>query len=195
MVGSDGSATGALVMSGETSDVIRRQLDVAWRLTSHHLDGLTTAECLWSPASRGPRLLETRPGVWHAELPEHERYELGPASIGWLSWHLGYWWSMVLNHSFGDASLTAARVAWPGSGSATVQWITDLHAQWHAALTAMPAEGWQARDRTRWPFTDRSFADLAAWANIELMKNAAEIGYVRFLYAVQTRQGLGSGLP
>jgi hypothetical protein len=39
--------------------------------------------------------------------------------------------------------------------------------------------------RTRWPFQDRPFGDILAWANVELMKNAAEIGYARFLYAVR----------
>ena len=41
--------------------------------------------------------------------------------------------------------------------------------------------------RTRWPFRDRPFGDIVAWANVELTKNAAEIGYARFLYAVRTR--------
>jgi hypothetical protein len=38
--------------------------------------------------------------------------------------------------------------------------------------------------RTRFPFRDRPFGDVVAWANVELAKNAAEIGYARFLYAV-----------
>ncbi len=38
---------------------------------------------------------------------------------------------------------------------------------------------------TRWPFTDRPFADVVAWVSLELTKNAAEIGYVRFLHAAR----------
>jgi hypothetical protein len=34
---------------------------------------------------------------------------------------------------------------------------------------------------TRWPFQDRPFGDVVAWRNLELMRNAAEIGYVRLL--------------
>ena len=41
--------------------------------------------------------------------------------------------------------------------------------------------------RTRWPFQDRPFGDVIAWVNVELTKNAAEIGYARFLYAVSVR--------
>ncbi len=36
---------------------------------------------------------------------------------------------------------------------------------------------------TRWPYRDRPFGDVIAWVNVELTKNAAEIGYARFLYA------------
>jgi len=42
----------------------------------------------------------------------------------------------------------------------------------------------RSRQRTRWPFQDRPFGDVVAWLNVELTKNAAEIGYARFLYAV-----------
>jgi hypothetical protein len=31
----------------------------------------------------------------------------------------------------------------------------------------------------------KAFRELAGWLNLELMKNAAEIGYGRFLYAVR----------
>ena len=36
-----------------------------------------------------------------------------------------------------------------------------------------------------WPFRDRPFGDVVAWVNIELTKNASELGYARFLYAVR----------
>jgi hypothetical protein len=37
--------------------------------------------------------------------------------------------------------------------------------------------------RTRWPLQDRPFAEIVAWVNLELMKNAAELGYARFVLA------------
>ena len=42
----------------------------------------------------------------------------------------------------------------------------------------------RSAQRTRWPFQNRPFGDVVAWVNVELMKNTAEIGYARFLYAV-----------
>lgn len=32
--------------------------------------------------------------------------------------------------------------------------------------------------------TERPFGDIVAWVNLELMKNAAELGYARFVLAV-----------
>lgn len=51
----------------------------------------------------------------------------------------------------------------------------------------------RSQERTRWPFKDRPFGDVIAWVNVELTKNAAEIGYVRFLYGVRDRYNAGYG--
>jgi hypothetical protein len=39
-------------MSDDARNYLLRQLDIAWRLTTHHLNGLTTEECLWRPVER-----------------------------------------------------------------------------------------------------------------------------------------------
>lgn len=63
--------------------------------------------------------------------------------------------------------------------------IFDLHARWRSAVLALSDEQLLAADRTRWPLQERPFADVVAWVSIELTKNAAEIGYARFLYGVR----------
>ena len=54
-----------------------------------------------------------------------------------------------------------------------------------AEVGALSATDLSSRARTRWPMADRPFADVVAWVNVELMKNAAEIGFARFLYATR----------
>ncbi len=166
-----------------------RQLDIAWALTSYHLDGLTTAECLWRPAPKGLHVTRREDGRWIADWPETEGYDIGPPSIAWLTWHIGFWWSMALDHAFGSAELTRADVTWPGTAEEARQWIQSLHGAWRSKLQALGPEELQSPERTRWPVQDRPFVDVVAWANVELMKNAAEIGYARFLYAVAERPG------
>src|SRR5690606_6969192 len=70
---------------------------------------------LWRPAARGLHVHQLPDGRWQAGWPDHEGYDLGPSSIAWLTWHMVFWWSMVLDHSFGEARLSREDVVWPGS--------------------------------------------------------------------------------
>jgi hypothetical protein len=63
-------------------EFLTRQFEMAWKLTSYHLNGLSTEECLWRPASRGPHIHQERDDSWRADWPEREDYAAGPASIG-----------------------------------------------------------------------------------------------------------------
>jgi len=164
---------------------LRRQFDTAWLLTELHLTGLETEECLWRPAPQGLHVHRAADGTWRADWPEHERYDLGPPSIAWVTWHIGMWWSMVLDHTFGAGTLRRESVMWPGTADGVREQLGRLRNEWLAALDNLAEADLAATERTRWPFRDRPFGDVVAWVNIELTKNAAEIGYARFLYAVR----------
>jgi hypothetical protein len=161
------------------------QFDTAWALTEYHLDGLSTEECLWRPAAKGLHVRQAPDGRWQADWPEHEGYDLGPPSIAWTTWHIGFWWSMVLDHSFGDATLTREQINWPGSADGVREWIGGLEARWRTAIMPLGDPDLQSPARCRWPFQGRPFGDVVAWATLELTKNAAELGYARFLYAAR----------
>jgi hypothetical protein len=91
---------------------------------------------------------------------------------------------MVIDHSFGDATLTRENVMWPGNADDVRAWLGRLRREWRAVLEQVNSDDLRSTQRTRWPFQDRPFGDVIAWVNVELTKNAAEIGYARFLYAV-----------
>jgi hypothetical protein len=174
-----------LQVKDEAAGYLIRQFETAWKLASYHLEGLTDEECSWRPAVRGLHVHRLADGVWRADWPEHEKYDIGPASIAWLTWHLGFWWSMVLDHSFGQGILSRETVVWPGSAEAVREWLGGLRGTWRGALEQLSDEDLRSTQRTRWPFQSRPFGDVAAWVNLELTKNAAEIGYARFLFAVR----------
>ena len=174
-------------MGKEAVALLIRQLETAWKLTSFHLDGLGTDECLWRPAQRGLHVRQVTNETWRADWPHHEGYDLGPPSIAWLTWHIGFWWSMVIDHSFGDGVLSREDVTWPGNAEDTRDRIEQLHREWRSRLEQLTDDDLRSPERTRWPFRDRPFGDVVAWVNVELTKNAAEIGYARFLYAVRER--------
>jgi hypothetical protein len=93
---------------------------------------------------------------------------------------------MVLEHSFGARTLARDDIAWPGDADAVRHSLDTLHASWRERLSRLTDAELHSPGNTRWPFKDRPFADVIAWANVELAKNAAEIGYARFLYAART---------
>lgn len=165
-------------------ELLVRQLDLAWKLLAFHLDGLTTDECLWRPAQRGLHV-HAHAGRWQADWPEREDYDVGPPSIAWITWHIGDWWSMVLDHSFGARTLTREAVSWPSDADGVRAWLTSLRDQWRARLELLTDDDLESPGRASWPYVDRPFADVAAWVNVELTKNAAEIGYARFVYAAR----------
>ncbi len=171
-------------MPDDARGYLIRQFETAWKLTNTHVDGLTTEECLWRPAHKGLHVHRVSGGRWRADWPHHEGYDVGPPSIAWLTWHLGFWWSMVLDHSFGNGALAREKVLWPGTANEVREWLGQLEGQWRGALAGVTDADLRSTQRTRWPFQDRPFGDVIAWVNVELTKNAAEIGYARFLYAV-----------
>lgn len=174
-------------MSDESIGYLKRQLDVAWALTSHHLTDLGDDECLWRPAPHGPHVHRNADGRFRADWPEHEGYDLGPPSIAWLTWHLGFWMSLVVDHSFGAGTLEREDVTWPGDAVSACQMIEALKQRWQSELDGLTDEDLKTSQRSRWPIRDRPFGDIVAWFNLELMKNASEIGYARFLFATRPR--------
>jgi hypothetical protein len=167
-------------------DTLLRQFDLAWKLTSYHLNGLSTAECLWRPAEVGLHVHRGQDGRWYGDWPDREGYDIGPPSIAWITWHIGFWWSMVIDHSFGAGTLRREGIAWPGDADAVRSSLDTLHADWRGRVSRLTDAELCSPANTRWPLKDRPFADVIAWATVELAKNVAEIGYARFLYAART---------
>ncbi|HEX9483638.1 MAG TPA: DinB family protein, partial [Gemmatimonadaceae bacterium] len=117
-------------MADAPPSYLTRQLETAWKLASYHLDGLTTEECVWRPARAGLHVQQLPDGTWHADWPTHEGYDIGPPSIAWLTWHICFWWSMALDHSFGSGALAREDVPWPGSASDVRKEIDRLKTAW-----------------------------------------------------------------
>jgi hypothetical protein len=174
-----------MTQSKEIIDVLLKQYEIAWSLTSYHLTNLSSEECLWRPSRKGLHVFISRDGHWRGEWPDHEGYDLGPPSIAWLLWHMGFWWSMTINHSFENATLEKDAVTCPGNGDEVVSWLRAFDTRWRSLLSDIKDEDLRSSTRTKWPLQDRPFGDVVAWVNIELTKNASELGYARFLYATR----------
>jgi hypothetical protein len=172
----------------EIKENILFQLDMCWQLYLYHANNIEESEALWvfSPTGLQVRKQED---AWCVDWPETERYEIGPSSIAWIMWHIIYWWSTAIDYNFGDGALKKEDIHWPGSVEKAKATISSLHDTWVSELNDLPDADYQLKQYAKWPLADRNFADIALWLNAELMKNAAEIGYGRFLYAARIKHG------
>ncbi len=169
--------------SGNTlTQCLLKQFEISWQLLAYRMEGLTTEECLWEPSEKGLYVRKTEQGSWNVDFPEKEDYDIGPPNIAWITWHIDYWWSMVLNHSFGDGTLEKDTIEWKGSADHLREHFEKLKNEWVKKVSGLRDEEVAASTLSTWPLNDCPFRDIIAWLNVELMKNAAEIGYVRFLY-------------
>ncbi|WP_103091861.1 DinB family protein [Tetragenococcus halophilus] len=164
-------------------DNIKFQFDISKKLLEYHLDSLSQDEYLWRSPNCGLYIQKIN-GNWYANFPEHENYELGTPSVAWTLWHITFWWEMVFNHSFGNGTLTKEDIDVYENVESVKASINSLIERWQEKLDSVTEEELYSKGYSKFPFDNTvEFHKLAAWLNLELMKNASEIGYVRFEYA------------
>src|SRR2546423_13104150 len=96
-------------------DVLRWQFQLTWRLAEEHLPVLTDEMCLWEPAPHCWSVRRSPDGAWRADWADNEPDPLPAMSIGWITWHLIWWWSGLLATAQGGTPLPHDQVAWPGN--------------------------------------------------------------------------------
>lgn len=161
------------------------QLDQIWALFEYHLERLDDADFLWEPA---PGAWSVRPdgaGRWVADFAETEPDPVPTLSIGWLSWHIGYWWTITLRHCFGGEVPAREEIRWPGSAEASAEWLRGLRDEWRTELSALSDADLDGTGRTDghplFGGATLTLAEVAAWVNFELAKNVSEIGITAHL--------------
>ena len=111
------------------TDEVLFQFDLAWALADLHLSALVEADFLWEPA---PLCWNVRPdaaGVWRPDWADAEPDPLPVPTIGWLTWHIDWWWSTAIDHLAGATPRDHTDVTWPGSGAAAVARLRELAAR------------------------------------------------------------------
>ncbi|MER7052582.1 MULTISPECIES: DinB family protein [unclassified Streptomyces] len=175
-------------MTTPRTDLLLRQLDIAWALFEYHADGLDDALCLWTPDPYHWTVRPNEQGRWVADFQVPEPDPVPALTIGWVTWHIGYWWTATLRHCFRDpAPSEHDEVFWPGTAQGAVEWLRGLHERWRARLDGLTDAELDSTERTAtlpWG-AGMSLADVAGWVNVELTKNVAEIGLLRILHGAR----------
>ncbi|MEO3759170.1 DinB family protein [Mycobacterium sp. B14F4] len=159
------------------------QFDLAWSLADLHLAALTDDDFLWEPA---PLVWTVRPdgnGRWRPDWADAEPDPIPVPTIGWLTWHIQWWWSTTIDHLTGALPRQRTDVTWQGDGAAAVEGIRALAYRWRDVLArvdpAAPSEFPWGAD------SGLTVAHSALWVNVELTKNISEIGQLRLMRAAR----------
>ena len=168
-------------MSLSRSELLRWQFEFTWSLFEYHLERLEPGDSRWEPA---PRCWTVRPdssGGWVPDWAEPEPDPVPVPTVGWVSWHIGWWWGVTLDHAQGRTPRERTEVGWPGEES-VVEWLRALRTEWLTVLDGLTDRKLEEAAPFPWPAdSGYTVAHMVAWVNSELMKNAAEIGQLRLL--------------
>jgi hypothetical protein len=105
-------------------------------------------------------------------------------TIGWVTWHVGWWWSVALDHARHRSPRRREDVSWPGGRQATVDRLRALRAEWSSVLDGLTDADLDATAPFPWRSRpEMTVAHMVGRLNSELMKNVAEIGQLRLLHA------------
>ena len=116
-------------------DVLRWQFRLAWSLGAEvHFPALTDENCLWRPTPDAWTVHRDGNGVWREDWQVPEPDPAPPSTIGWLTWHLVWWWRDLRSRADGGRPVTRGQSPWPGGADAVRSALLDLHAGWDAAF-------------------------------------------------------------
>ncbi|MFF7845760.1 DinB family protein [Streptomyces ossamyceticus] len=161
-------------------DLLRWQFDLTWSLFEYHLERLEPDDFLWEPAALCWTMRRADDGTWVPDWADTEPDPVPVPTVAWLSWHLGWWWSVAGDHAHGRTPRERGDIVWPGAGEPTVTWLRSLRADWLEALDGLAEADLETTASFPWQDDPRhTVAHMVAWVNAELMKNAAEIGQLR----------------
>ncbi|WP_433499065.1 DinB family protein [Sphaerimonospora sp. CA-214678] len=111
------------------------QLNVSWSLLSLHLERVTDEEALWEPVSNCWNVRRKTDGTWAADWAVPEPEPIPVPTIGWVMWHIGFWWGNAYEQCFEhpdaataefDWSEAASTTPWPGDVESAVNGHADL---------------------------------------------------------------------
>ncbi|MEV0607245.1 DinB family protein [Polymorphospora rubra] len=175
-------------MPASRPELLRWQFDLTWSLFEYHLERLEPADHLWEPAPLHWTVRAGHDGGWVPDWAESES-EPDPVpvpTVAWITWHLGWWWTVTIDHARGRTPPDRTGIRWPGDGAAAVAWLRDLRTEWLAVLDRLTDADLDRPAPFPWPAdSGLTVAHMIGWANAELMKNVAEIGQLRLLRAAR----------
>lgn len=167
-----------LVSDQKTFDLrlplLQQQLGIAWGFAEDVvLPEVDQDRCLWEPSEHVVSVRRVD-GVWAADWPDEDRRPLPDVTIGWLLWHVEWWWGNAVRAARGEQTSAPADHYWSGSTAG----IRDAKSDWDEVL----ATGDLDRQIVGVMSVPKTLAFVAAWVNFELTKNLSEMNQLLTRY-------------
>ena len=166
------------------------QWDYITGVLFERLEGLTDAELLWEPAPEvwTVRLVDGRPRP-DAEVWPPTAEPAPPRTLAWTLGHLG---GMRVRADWlvGHHQLRGDDLEWPMTAEAAIEFAREGIAAWRTGLSQMTDDDLDTVGRSAYPGgldPELPLIDIVWWVAKELLWHAAEIWYVRDLYAASGR--------
>ncbi|MBV2366696.1 DinB family protein [Streptomonospora nanhaiensis] len=167
-------------------ELLRWQFEMTWSLFEYHLERLRPDDFLWEPAALCWTMRRDAAGTWRPDWAETEPDPVPVPTIAWVTWHIGWWWGVALDHAQGRTPRERDDIVWPGPGEASVEWLRGLRAEWTSVLDRLEEPDLDAAAPFPWQGDPgMTVGHMLAWLNAELMKNASEIGQLRMVRAAR----------
>ncbi len=114
-------------------EALRGQFELAWALTDLHLSALTEEDFLWEPAAVVWTMHRDAAGSWYPDWAETEPNPIPVPTVGWLTWHIIYWWSAAADELAGRPARPPGEIGWPGPMN-SVRAVRSLCDRWRQIL-------------------------------------------------------------
>lgn len=170
-------------MSLSRSQLLRWQFEFTWSLFEFHLERLRAEDFLWEPTSHCWTMHPAPDDGWFPDFEETEPDPVPVPTIAWGSWHVGWWWTVTIDHCLGREPRDRTEIEWPGPGEPTIAWLRGLRDEWLDVLADLTDDSLDTTAPFPWHSEpEKTVAHMVSWVNAELMKNVAEIGQLRLLH-------------
>lgn len=168
------------------------QWDYVAGVLDDRLAGLTDEEYLWEPA---PTVWNVRPPANPGERsqPDSETWPpvgegAPPRTIAWSMGHLGATMAERADWLVGSHAKTETDFDWPRTAAEGVSFLHEGLAAWRDGLGTMTDEDLDTVGRSAYPEgrdPTLPLIEIVWWVNKELLWHAAEIWFMRDLYAAR----------
>ena len=155
---------------------LQQQLQIEWKFATDLILGqIDENTALWSPGESPSYTVHPTSEGWAGDWPDEENDPPMAATIGWILWHIGWWWSDSLSLVKGLGRVAPQEYTWSGGTDE----IAGLKGRWDQVLATEDFD-----QPIQWAMPEpQPFGMIAAWVNFELAKNLSEINQLKMLRA------------